>query len=287
MKIATWNVNSIKARLPRVLEWLKEFQPDVVLLQELKGVEETFPALEIGDLGYNVAVSGQKTYNGVAILSKTPIEVELTALPGDAKDEQARYIEALVTPQGDTQSGDTQSGDTQSGGTQSGGTPVRVASIYLPNGNPTRNDDGENSEKYLYKLGWMERLIAHAQGLLKTGDAFVLGGDYNICPTDDDVHDPAGFADDALCRPESRARFRRLMHLGLTDAFRAFNAQPHLYSYWDYQRGAWAKDNGLLIDHLLLSPEAADRLTASGIDKTPRGKDKASDHTPVWCDLEG
>ena len=272
MKIATWNVNSIKARLPRVLEWLKEFQPDVVLLQELKGVEETFPALEIGDLGYNVAVSGQKTYNGVAILSKTPIEVELTALPGDTKDDHARYIEALVTPQGDT---------------QSGGTPVRVASIYLPNGNPTRNDDGRDSEKYLYKLAWMERLIAHAQSLLKTGDAFVLGGDYNICPTDDDVHDPAGFADDALCRPESRARFRRLMHLGLTDAFRAFNAQPHLYSYWDYQRGAWAKDNGLLIDHLLLSPEAADRLTASGIDKTPRGKDKASDHTPVWCELEG
>ena len=194
-------------------------------------------------------VSGQKTYNGVAMLSKTPIEVELTALPGDAKDEQARYIEALVTPQGDTQSGDTQSGDTQSGGTQSGGTPVRVASIYLPNGNPTRNDDGRDSEKYLYKLAWMERLIAHAQSLLKTGDAFVLGGDYNICPTDDDVHDPAGFADDALCRPESRARFRRLMHLGLTVALRAFNAQPHLYSYWDYQRGARAKDTGLQEAH--------------------------------------
>jgi len=266
VKIATWNVNSIKARLPRVLEWLKEFQPDVVLLQELKCVEDAFPAMEIGDLGYNAAVSGQKTYNGVAILSKTPIEVELTALPGDAKDDHARYIEAVVTP--------------------TGGRTVRVASIYLPNGNPTRNDDGADSEKYLYKLKWMERLIAHAKDLLKTEDAFVLGGDYNICPTDDDVYDPAGFADDALCRPESRARFRQLMHLGLTDALRAFNTQPHVYSYWDYQRGAWAKDNGLLIDHLLLSPQAADRLTASGIDRTPRGKEKASDHTPAWCELE-
>ena len=266
VKIATWNVNSIKARLPRVLEWLNEFQPDVALLQELKGVEETFPALEIGDMGYNAAVSGQKTYNGVAILSKTPIEVELTALPGDTKDEQARYIEALVTPES--------------------GTPVRVASIYLPNGNPTRNDDGKDSEKYLYKLGWMERLVAHTENLLKTEDAFILGGDYNICPTDDDLYDPAGFADDALCRPESRARFRLLMHLGLTDAFRAFNTQPHLYSYWDYRRGAWAKDNGLLIDHLLLSPQAADRLAASGIDKTPRGKEKTSDHTPAWCELD-
>ncbi len=270
MKIATWNVNSIKARLPRVLEWLKEFRPDVVLLQELKGVEETFPALEIGDLGYNAAVCGQKTYNGVAILSKTPIEVELTALPGDAKDDHARYIEALVTPDG---------GD-------GGGNPVRVASIYLPNGNPALGDDGKDSEKYLYKLGWMERLIAHTENLLKTVDAFVLGGDYNICPTDGDLYDPAGLKDDALCRPESRARFRRLMYLGLTDAFRAFNTQPHLYSYWDYQRGAWAKDNGLLIDHLLLSPQAADRLTASGIDKTPRGREKPSDHTPVWCELD-
>ena len=267
IKIATWNVNSIKARLPVAMQWLKQFQPDVVLLQEIKCVDEAFPGLEIGDLGYNVAVSGQKTYNGVAILSKFPIEVELTALPGDDKDDHARYIEALVTPKG--------------------GNVVRVGAIYLPNGNPTRNEDGKNSDKYLYKLKWMERLISHTEVLLKTEDNFVLGGDYNICPTDTDLYDPAGFTDDALCRPESRARFRQLMYLGLTDAFRAFNTAPHLYSYWDYRRGAWAKDNGLLIDHLLLSPGAADRLKASGIDKTPRRMEKASDHTPVWCELEG
>ena len=267
VKIATWNVNSIKARLPRVLEWLAEFQPDVALLQELKCVDDAFPTLEIGDAGYNVATAGQKTYNGVAILSKTPIDVELTELSGDESDEQARYIEALISPEG--------------------GNVIRVASIYLPNGNPTRDEDGSDSEKYRYKLRWMERLVSHAQELLKTEDAFVLGGDYNICETDDDVYNPAGFADDALCRPESRGLYRRLMHLGLTNAFRAFNTAPHTYSYWDYQRGAWPKDNGLLIDHLLLSPQAADRLTASGIDKTPRGKEKASDHTPVWCELDG
>ncbi len=266
VKIATWNVNSIKARLPVAMEWLKQFQPDIALLQEIKCVDEAFPALETGDLGYNAAVSGQKTYNGVAILSKTPIEVELTALPGDKSDGHARYIEALITP--------------------AGGDVVRVASIYLPNGNPTRNDSGRDSDKYLYKLKWMERLFRHARALLKSEDAFVLGGDYNICPTDADVYDPSGFADDALCRPESRARFRQLMFLGLTDAFRAFNTGPHLYSYWDYQRGAWTKDNGLLIDHLLLSPQAADRLKASGIDKTPRAKEKPSDHTPVWCELD-
>jgi len=266
VKIATWNVNSIKARLPRVLEWLAAFQPDVALLQEIKTTEEAFPALKIGDLGYNVAVAGQKTYNGVAILSKIPIEVELTALPGGDTDDQARYIEALITGKGKS--------------------VVRVASIYLPNGNPTRDESGKDSDKYRYKLKWMERLTAHVRDLLKTEDAFVLGGDYNVCPTDDDVYDPKAFADDALCRTESRARFRALVYLGLTDAFHALNPAPHQYSYWDYQRGAWQKDDGLRIDHLLLSPQAADRLKASGIDKKPRGKEKASDHTPVWCELE-
>ena len=265
MKIATWNVNSVKARLPRVVEWLSEFQPDVALLQEIKSVEEAFPAMEIGDLGYNVRVSGQKTYNGVAILSKSPVEVELTALPGDKKDDQARYMEALVT--------------------DDGGGVVRVASIYLPNGNPTRDDDGKDSEKFLYKLKWMDRLTAHVESLLKTEDAFVLGGDFNICPTDGDVFDPAAFADDALCRPESRGRFREMMHLGLTDAFHSLHPALHQYSYWDYRRGAWQKDDGLRIDHLLLSPQATDKLQAAGIDKTPRGKEKPSDHTPVWCEL--
>jgi len=260
MKIATWNVNSVKARLPRVLEWLAEFQPDVALLQEIKCVDEAFPTLEIGDAGYNVATAGQKSYNGVAILSKHPIEVERTTLPGDDHDEQARYIEAFIKD-------------------------VRVASIYLPNGNPTRNDDGSDHDKFTYKLGWMDRLRQHAAQLLETEDAFVLGGDYNICPTDGDVYNPEGFADDALCRPESRGRFRAIVNLGLTNAFRVYDRTPGRYSYWDYQAGAWQKDNGLLIDHLLLSPQAADRLQGAGIDRTPRAKEKASDHTPVWCEL--
>lgn len=253
-KIATWNVNSIRARLPRVTEWLAEFEPDIALLQEIKTVAETFPAEAIEDLGYNFVVSGQKTYNGVALLSKSPIEDVTTELPGDRSDEQARYIEAFTAG-------------------------LRVASIYLPNGNPAP------SEKYDYKLAWMERLTDHVTGLLSYDEALVLGGDYNVCPTDGDVYDPAGWADDALCRPESRNRFRSLMNLGLTDAFRAFHTEIGTYSFWDYTGGAWQKDFGLLIDHLLLSPQAADRLTASGIDRTPRGREKPSDHTPVWCEI--
>ena len=258
VKIAVWNVNSVKARLPNLLGWLREAEPDIALLQETKCVEEQFPGLEIGDLGYNYAVSGQKTYNGVAILSKSPIEVELRALPGDDSDEQARYLEAVIdTP----------------------GTPIRVASIYLPNGNPV------GTEKYTYKLAWMDRLFAHAAQLLELEELLVLGGDYNIAPTDADVYDPEGWADDALCRLESRSRYRALMYLGFTDAYRALHQQAHSYSFWDYQRGRWQKDDGLRIDHLLLSPQAADRLAASDIDKGPRGKQKASDHTPVWCEL--
>ncbi len=256
MKIATWNVNSIKARLPRVLEWLSEAGPDVALLQETKTVDEGFPALEIEELGYNIAVCGQKSYNGVAILSKRPIEDVVTRLPGDDDDDQARYIEALI-------------GD------------MRVASIYLPNGNPV---DGP---KFPYKLAWMDRLYDHARSLLAHEDSVVLGGDYNIAPTDADVYDPAVWADDALCRPEARARFRAILHLGYTEAYRSLHAAPGAYSFWDYQKGRWPRDEGVRIDHLLLSPQAADRLTACDIDKEPRGhKEKPSDHTPVWCDLK-
>ncbi len=254
MKIATWNVNSIKARLPRVLDYLAEDGPDVVLLQELKTVDEAFPAMEIEDLGYNVAVHGQKTYNGVAILAKQPIEDIRRGLPGDPSDEQARYIEAVV------------------------GT-VRVASIYLPNGNPV---DGE---KFTYKLEWMDRLVSHGRALLALEESVVLGGDYNVCPRDEDCWDPAGFAGDALCRPESRQRFRAVLNLGYTEAFRAQNPAAIEYSYWDYQGGAWSKDHGLRIDHLLLSPHAADQLQETGIDKGPRAKERPSDHTPVWCKL--
>lgn len=254
-RIATWNVNSVRARLPRVLEWLKEAAPDVALLQEIKCVDDGFPRLEIEDLGYNVATHGQKNFNGVAILSKKPIEDVTTGLPGDPDDVQARYIEAFT-------------GD------------VRVASIYLPNGNPAPG------EKFDYKLAWMDRLRDHVKKVLAYEEAVVFGGDYNVCPTDLDVYDPAGWTEDALCRPDSRARFRAILHLGLTDAVRVYHAGPHVYTFWDYQGAAWQRDHGLRIDHLLLSPAAADRLVEAGVDKAPRGREKASDHTPAWCVLE-
>lgn len=254
MKIATWNVNSIKARLPNVLDWLKAAEPDVVLLQEIKTVDDGFPRLEIEELGYDCAVHGQKSYNGVAILSRRGLEDVSAGLPGDDSDEQARYLEATVDG-------------------------VRVATIYLPNGNPT------DSEKYPYKLGWMRRLKDRAAALLAEERTVVLGGDYNVIPTDDDVHDPIAWQGDALIRPETRAAFREILWLGYTDAFRAKDPTPHKYSFWDYQGGAWQKDHGIRIDHLLLSPRAADRLLDAGIDSKPRGREKASDHTPVWCTL--
>jgi exodeoxyribonuclease-3 len=252
VKIATFNVNSIKVRLPILLDWLEQAKPDVVCLQEIKCLAGDFPALELKGLGYQAEVLGQKTYNGVAILSKEPARDVLKGLGGDAADEQARYIEATI-------------GD------------LRIGSLYLPNGNPI------GTEKFSYKLAWMARLRAHTAALLAREIPFVLAGDYNVCPTDEDVFDAAAFRDDALCQPESRRQFRALLNLGLIDAFRAFHQEPHRYSFWDYQQGRWYRDEGLRIDHLLLSPQAADRLVASDIDKSPRGKDKASDHTPVWC----
>ncbi len=260
MKIATWNVNSVKARLDNVLEWLKAAEPDVVLLQEIKTVDDGFPQLEIQGLGYHCAVHGQKSYNGVAILSRIGLDDVRCRLDGDDGDEQARYIEATV-------------------GAVGGNGGVRVASIYLPNGNPV------STEKFAYKLAWMERLRARAAELLAAERPVVLGGDYNVIPTDDDVHDPAAWADDALFRPESRAAFRSILWLGYTDAFRAIDPTPHKYTFWDYQGGAWQRDEGIRIDHLLLSPQAADRLAAAGIDTAPRARPKASDHTPVWCEL--
>jgi exodeoxyribonuclease-3 len=254
VKIATFNVNSIKVRLPILLGWLEQAKPDVVCLQEIKCLAGDFPALELKGLGYRAEVVGQKTYNGVALLSKEPMRDVVAGLPGDSGDEQARYLEATI-------------GD------------LRIASIYLPNGNPVDTD------KFAYKLAWMKRLRAHAGELLAREIPFVLAGDYNICPTDEDVYNPAEFANDALCRPESRGLFRALVNLGLTDAFRAFHGEAHRYSFWDYQQGRWYRDEGLRIDHLLLSPQAADRLLAADIDKSPRGKEKASDHTPVWCEI--
>lgn len=254
MKIATWNVNSLKARLPHVLRWLEAAKPDVLCLQEIKCQTADFPALELEAAGYRAAVIGQKSYNGVAILARHPLDDVLIGLPGDETDEQARYIEATV--QG-----------------------VRVATIYLPNGNPV------GTEKYPYKLGWMDRLATRAALLLATEQIVVLAGDYNICPTDDDVYDPVGWREDALCRPDSRGRFRRLLNLGLTDAFRIGHNEPHAYTFWDYQAGRWPRDEGLRIDHLLLSPQAVDRLVGCEIDRTPRGEERASDHTPIWAEL--
>lgn len=255
LKIATWNVNSLKARQDHLIKWLGEFDPDVVLLQELKGVEEKFPMMEVNAAGYEAAVVGQKTYNGVAILSKTPIEVTATRLPGEEEDEQARYVEGII--QG-----------------------VRIASIYLPNGNPAPG------EKYDYKIRWMRRLYAHARNLLKTEEPFVLAGDYNVIPEPQDVYAPEKWTRDALFLPESRNALRCIVNLGLTDAFRTRNTEGGRYSWWDYRSGSWDRDEGCRIDHLLLSPQAADMLQDSGIDKTPRGWEKPSDHTPVWCTLD-
>ncbi|SMF14381.1 exodeoxyribonuclease-3 [Tistlia consotensis] len=255
-KIATWNVNSIKARLPNVLDWLREAEPDVVLLQEIKCQDDAFPRLEIEALGYRCAVHGQKSYNGVAILSKEPLEQVSSGLPGDAADEQARYLEA----------------------TSFG---IRLACLYLPNGNPAPGG------KYDYKLAWMARLAARAEALLADERPVVMAGDYNVIPEPEDCHDPRAWARDALFLPDTRRAFRRLLWLGYTDAFRALHGEPHQYSFWDYQGGAWPADEGIRIDHLLLSPQAADRLTASGIDKAVRGREKASDHVPAWCVLEG
>jgi exodeoxyribonuclease III len=262
-RFVTWNVNSIKARLENVTSWFRAAKPDVAMLQEIKCTDADFPGEAFEELGYNVATAGQKTYNGVALLARHPLTVEARALPGGAGDEQARYIEALVEFPG-------------AGARQ----VVRVASIYLPNGNPAPG------EKFDYKLAWMDRLAAHARALLANEEILVLGGDYNVAPTDADVYDPEGWRDDALCRPESRARFRKLLYLGFTDAVRVHHAEPGLYSFWDYQAGAWQKDHGLRIDHLLLSPQATDRLADSGIDRKPRGKEKPSDHVPVWCELD-
>ncbi len=254
MKIASWNVNSVKARLPHLLAFLEDAQPDVVCLQETKCLVADFPTLEISALGYHVEAIGQRSYNGVALLSKQPPEKLVRGLPGMEGDEQARYLEATFGA-------------------------ARVAAIYLPNGNPVGTD------KFTYKLAWMEQLVGHARDLLRLEIPFVLAGDYNICPADEDVYDPVAFRDDALCRLESRSRFRALMHLGLTDAYRVFHREAHRYTFWDYQAGRWNRDEGLRIDHLLLSPHAADRVAACDIDKKPRAKERASDHTPIWCEL--
>ena len=258
MRIATWNVNSVRQRLPHLLRWLSLVQPDVVCLQEIKCVDEAFPAAEIEAAGYNVAVHGQKGFNGVAILSKHPLEDVAPRLPGDESDEHARFLEAAIsTKQG----------------------VVRIASIYLPNGNPV------DSPKYPYKLAWMDRLISYARERLALEEPLVLAGDYNVIPAPADAKTPAAWVNDALFLLQTRAKLRELLALGFTDAFRACEPAPGHYSFWDYQGGGWQRNEGIRIDHLLLSPQAASRLSGCVIDKAVRGEEKASDHVPVRCDL--
>jgi exodeoxyribonuclease-3 len=259
MRIATWNVNSIKQRVDNVVAWLKEREPDVVCLQETKCVDEAFPREPFEALGYNVAVHGQKTFNGVAVLSKLRFDEVTARLPGDEEDDHARFLEIVVT---------------------SGRRAVRVASIYLPNGNPPDTD------KYSYKLKWMDRLLHYADERMRLEEPLVLAGDYNVIPAPADAYNPAAWAGDALFLPQTRARFGALLNLGFTEAVRATTDAAGLYTFWDYQAGAWQKNWGIRIDHLLLSPQAADRLTATGIDKHVRGWEKPSDHVPVWIELD-
>ena len=258
MRIATWNVNSVNARLETVLSWFEDAKPDVACLQEIKCVDEKFPREAFERLGYNVETHGQKSYNGVALLSRFPLEDVRRGLPGDDTDEQARYLEAVVA----------------------GPRPVRVASIYLPNGNPV-----SNTEKYAFKLAWFERLRRHAEGLLLLEEPLVLAGDYNCIPEGLDCYDPAAWQGDALFRPETRRAFRSLKNLGLTDAQLLLGEEPHGFTFWDYQAGAWQRDLGIRIDFALLSPQAADRLTAAGAQRDVRGWEKPSDHVPVVIEL--
>ena len=258
MRIATWNINSIRQRIDHLSAWLAERAPEIVCLQETKCVDEAFPREPFEALGYNVAVHGQKTFNGVAILSKLKLDEVTSGLPGDDEDDHARFLEAAVS-------------------TAKGA--LRVASIYLPNGNPPETD------KYAYKLAWMERLRSYAQERLALEEPLILAGDYNVIPSPADVHNPAVWANDALFLPKTREKFRTLTNLGLTDAIRAVSDDNRLYTFWDYQAGAWQKNWGIRIDHLLLSPQAADRLTAAGIDKHVRSWEKPSDHVPVYADL--
>jgi exodeoxyribonuclease III len=258
MRIATFNINGIRARVEALPAWLDAARPDVVLLQEIKTVDEGFPRELFEDRGYFVETHGQKGFNGVAILSKLALEDVERGLPGDEADEQARWIEATVV----------------------GKTAVRLCGLYLPNGNPAPGP------KYDYKLSWMVRMRARAADLLATEMAVVMAGDYNVIPDPADAARPEAWVTDALFLPDSRAAFRRVLNLGFTDAFRARDQRPGRYTFWDYQAGAWEKNNGIRIDHLLLSPQAADLLMEAGIDKGVRGGEKPSDHVPVWVELD-
>lgn len=258
MRIAAFNINGVKARAEALCGWLDAARPDVALLQEIKSTEAAFPREMFDERGYNLAIHGQKGFNGVAIASKLPLEDVVRGLPGDEADEQARWIEATVA----------------------GTSAVRLCCLYLPNGNPAPGP------KFAYKLAWMARLDARARALLETEMAVVMAGDYNIIPQREDAARPEVWAEDALFRPESRAAFRRLLHAGFTEAFRAEVQGPGHYTFWDYQAGAWRRNDGIRIDHALLSPQAADLMTGCRIEAGLRGGDKPSDHVPLWVELD-
>ncbi len=255
MKIASFNINGVKARLPRLKEWLQEQRPKVACLQEVKSQDANFPVSEFTDIGYNAIWHGQKSFNGVAILvdGEEPLEMQ-RGLPGDDEDEQARYLEADVTG-------------------------VRICNLYLPNGNPLPGP------KFDYKLAWMERLQTRLRELQSLEQPTVVLGDFNVIPEDKDVWSTKAMASDALMQPESRDAYRRLLNDGWTDAIDTLNPRGGVWTFWDYQAGAWQRDHGFRIDHMLLSPECADRLVAAGVDKEYRGREKASDHAPVWVEL--
>ena len=277
MRIASWNVNSIKARGAHVKDWLDSVKPDILMVQELKGLE--FPHEEFKALGYHTEAVTQKAYNGVAIFSKEKIELKHTSLPGNEDDEQARYIEFRVNG-------------------------MTFINIYLPNGNPVYADDtagkgsssgarSENpaedaafSEKYRYKLRWMDLLIARLTELRANEEPFAIGGDFNVIPEPRDVHNPQNWENDALFMLETKQKYRAMLNLGLTDAFRVRNQDDEQYTFWDYTGGAWPQNKGLRIDHFLLSPPLADRLQNCYIDSNPRGQEKPSDHTPIVIELE-
>lgn len=262
MKIATWNINGIKARHNTLIAWLKEANPDIACLQEVKSVDENFPREEIESLGYNLETHGQKGFNGVAILSKIPFDEVNRGLPlleGDEEDPQARFIEGAFTV---------------------GDKPLRVACLYLPNGNPV------DTEKFPYKLSWMRRLEAWAVERLALEEPLIMAGDYNVIPMPQDCYDVKAWEGDALYRPESRSAFRRLLNLGFTEALRNTNDAEKTYTFWDYQAGAWPRGNGIRIDHLLLSPEATNNFNSVEIDKHTRDWEKPSDHVPIWIDYK-
>jgi exodeoxyribonuclease-3 len=259
MRIATWNINSIKQRIDNLCAWLSERSPDIVCLQETKCIDEAFPREPLEALGYNVAVHGQKAFNGVAVLSKFRFDEVKPRLPGDDSDDHARFLEAVISV---------------------GPRALRVASLYLPNGNPPGTD------RFSYKLNWMSRLLEYSSELLQLEEPLILAGDFNVIPTELDARNPAKWVGDALFDARTRQRFRALCNLGLTDAVRAATDGPGPFTFWDYQAGAWQKNDGIRIDHLVLSPQAADRLMAVGVDKDVRSWEKPSDHVPVWADFD-